>query len=1148
MLNFDEFVINLDSKTAILFLGQKYDNNKLIELLPKQYTIRKEGGQRKYCEMLDNFVSLCKAGKAKDEILHDIKIAETKIIDDRFAKLLRLPWNGIVTSLVHGAPGFNELIEVTQLSDVKKDYYSAQKRKITYLYGKAQKEDGIRIFPLSSEEKITSRNIKCRLWENILERIAMRGVLVVDSWDPAEDWLQASDFSLLIDAPKESVYFFNISEETQNNEIISCLIEKGIAVNVPSSLYDFCQYDDNEYSYDETEYDEASYCYFTISSQLDTRKRSVKKIEKNILYQLDPYIHVLDDSVLNSPNYYDRRRGFKRFLLSCASIPLWGGYLSDFYFCRDNDEMLYSKVKEQLDNNNPSRSKVILLEGRNSSGRTACLGKLAIRLRSEREYPVIFITSEMNLFDVIEQLRKFIPNQLNEKIGAKKTVIICDKNTYDNDDLYYNLRKSLEEYNVVVVGSKYLVESDNDSSKYSVSVHLSDELSDGELEALKKVVSSVDTVYQEHIDEIISKIKEISNNVIVRQKNFIKTYSDRGNWFLMIMYRLFEDLHDIQKKSVTSETQLSKQKFVDWLIEYDKEKMLRSSFGALYQNFGFPLYSCKEENSFVVTKIFNMIAVAGKYGIELPAMVIYRMYCSERGTDGANWEDIIQQIDKCSVIDMCTYEDGDWTVRFTRTMMANLFLASQVNISNFYDDELMELEINSLLDIIKNTNFSMDMCSEAVQVVNLIRKFGPNGPDAHKYRKYYMDVACAINEKNQFNNEALLVECHFIREAIEDINEENRTYLLEARNKLYNAINRYDSREKTTQLGRLEVELCSNILRSIGASNTFVKKDIDLLDEINKHIEHAMRIDLNRFSVGVFLDANLKTYKWLPNEKKIYVLSNLLEISDCVWDRDYSDFGSNIYDKLISVLELAKDDDQIALYKKRLLEKNSDVFIFKEAMTRLDGYSFFNEPHGEDNKNIVYAIRILKEYKNITLSNPRSLYLYIRLLWVKLFKNKIFAEKQFINISSKEWGCIKELCRVYLANDEAELKPLPCFVNMIAAFCAGNYNEYKHMIDVSNKLKKYMPLHITYAILCNDEHTFIREKIKIITSKNKNGTYEAKFINPLYENIKAYIRESNFKDVMNIGKQQTIDNVVIGFNFYGVVVYGESDIKGRGER
>lgn len=302
MLNFDEFVINLDSKTAILFLGQKYDDNKLIELLPKQYTIRKEGGQRKYCEMLDNFVSLCKEGKPKDEILHDIKIAETKIIDDRFAKLLRLPWNGIVTSLVHGAPGFNELIEVTQLSDVKKDYYSAQKRKITYLYGKAQKEDGIRIFPLSSEEKITSRNIKCRLWENILERIAMRGVLVVDSWDPAEDWLQASDFSLLIDAPKESVYFFNISEETQNNEIISCLIEKGIAVNVPSSLYDFCQYDDNEYSYDETEYDEASYCYFTISSQLDTRKRSVKKIEKNILYQLDSYIHVLDDSVLNSPN------------------------------------------------------------------------------------------------------------------------------------------------------------------------------------------------------------------------------------------------------------------------------------------------------------------------------------------------------------------------------------------------------------------------------------------------------------------------------------------------------------------------------------------------------------------------------------------------------------------------------------------------------------------------------------------------------------------------------------------------------------------------------------------------------------------------------------------------------------------------------
>ena len=60
----------------------------------------------------------------------------------------------------------------------------------------------------------------------------------------------------------------------------------------------------------------------------------------------------------------------------------------------------------------------------------------------------------MNEQEQYIELERLIKNHINAKMGARKTVIIWDKNTYAKDDVYEGMRKNLEECNVVIVGSR----------------------------------------------------------------------------------------------------------------------------------------------------------------------------------------------------------------------------------------------------------------------------------------------------------------------------------------------------------------------------------------------------------------------------------------------------------------------------------------------------------------------------------------------------------------------------------------------------------------------------------------------------------------------------------------------------------------------
>ncbi len=1145
MQEINNLVIRINTETSILFLGQAYKQGYFVKALMGVLTKEvKEvlfagNNDVQYADLIDIIIDYCEEyPEQRQYIINSLKKAESLVSDEQRMPLKDMGWCGVVTSLFNQMPSFIGMRAVLSKADVKNDYFTRRNPYLTYLYGKIGNEK-VNV-PTSLEEKMLLQANKNDFWNKIITRIKMSGLLVMDGWDFEKDLISIDDLNSCIVLPEKSIYIFSATDKLRNNRSIRRLVSKGIAVLFDESITDALNYAGYEPQDFEYRIPEGDGIEITIDSIFDKSDVSIRHLGYQIINQLDSSISVLDDSILENPNYIEREEYFMRFLSTENNVPIWGGYASGFYFTRDKDEELLEKVKRQIKNTNPSQNHVIVLEGNNSSGKTLTLGKLAYQLRLERKYPVIYITDKMKEKEQYDDLERLIKNHINERMGARKTVIIWDKNTYGRDDVYENLRKNLEECNVVVVGSRYIVNDTENEIRNVEVVTLDDYLHDEtEMVSLRKCLQTISNIYVLNFDQIVTAIKSVSSEIITCKPAIRNEFLDKGNWFLLILNRLFEDLHEIQKKSVGCEVGLAQDQFTQFVRKYSSEVFNKNTFVKMYEMMGYQRPSLEEQYKVNVSNIFNMIAIAGKYGLELPAMIVFRAF--EGYAD--EWQSFVYHMGQNSVIVMDLHEDGVMTVRFRRALEATLFLEQQA--SDY--EELLELEVSSLLEIIKNTNFSdMDgIDSEAIQVVNLIRKFGPNGPEPNKYKKYFLKIAKVIYEVNdEVNDEAVLVASHLVREAIgsNQVEEEN-DILLDARHRLRKAINKYGNTSKSQQLVRLKVELSANLLRSISETGVITTEERKIYDELSFYLESVMENEVTRFSVGVFLDASLRVYKIEHSErKKAKILSRMLQIADDVNDKNFAFFGENIHSKILEVLSCAKMYDEIEEENAMLLQEGSDVGIYRQAMKCLGSYFPVIVPNLNENEAVLEAIAILENNIDIVKKRPRSLYLYIRLLWIKVTGKPVFTEKQFVSLSEEEWNYFEYLCNLYVNNEESQRKPFPYFIIAINMFRKGNIKGFKEITAITREFKNHFSAYITYAILCDDNGKPIKENIEIKNSSNRRTAFSAIFDNSIYEGVEAYFKDSNFKDIVDIYEGKKIESALVGFNLYGVVVYGKADL------
>lgn len=1171
-MNISELITRITNEPSILFLGQsimgKGEKNPLLNNANK--IICKgiiPADQLTYATLFDQLNAQVESlsgqeyeQAAKNQVQQLQAISEEILPSEDLQTIIDLHWSSVITSTVETVlnSAYSKTHNTSALqsvycdNDCKQDYLSKKNLHCTYLYGNVFSDS--RTPPVTYERMLQAKNIADQFLSRIPRYINGYGLIVIDGWNPKMDWVSLDSLlSKFVGFQKDSVFLFSAASSLGQNRTVRYLQERGILTLEQQSLYSLMKdagllllsEKDDYFSNDDEE---------GIPITIENIKNGVPKqvsyhLSYQIYNQLDKAITVLDDRILSNPEYIDREEFFLRFLSTGNGTPFWGGYSADFYFQRDIDDLLLNTVHAELEKSVLNQH-IILIEGQTGSGKSATMGNLAYRLKREQKHPVIYINGDLIEQDNYQSLSRLINNYLKE-MGSRRTIIIWDKNTYNRDSIYRNLKKDLEESNVLIIGSCYASTDRTESQNTKKHLHnknipivikLNENLSPNEIQGLRAVLESISPLYSKSLDQVLVTSTKIAAQIKIRY-NSTSLNDDNCNWFFMIMNRLFESLHKIQHNGVASEASKAEEAVAQILKKYDLDCRSHSPFSILSTLFGGDdNLEIEGDNGYLqkISEISNILAVCGKFGASLPLNLLLRIF--EGNSDES--VNFMRQLSKDSMVRVIENENGSIVVCFRHKLEATIYL------NTHYETKEAEIEgeMHALKVIIDHANFYDDTPydgGELNTIVTLVRRFGPNGPENNKYRDYYSQISQWL--ENCHNTEIILIRCHLLREAFVyyDTNPEQLRNLALAQQLLRRAIAELNTENK--QMSRLRVELASNLLRTLNSDTILTAQQIETYWEIQENINRAKKIYLSLQSVDVYLNATLKMYeKGCPKDtsNKSYqrwaeLLGEMVELIDDVQELhpEYTTVPS-IERSILRVKEHNQNTMDHKVYYDSLIARGSDTGLYLAAMRTLGDYDFQARPTLKELEAIEDTIRILQSHPEITNKKARMLYLLIRLLWISKTGDPFYKEKQTPFFTENDWRMFNKLCTTYTNLEDSKNVALPYFIQAIYQFMFGSDIMFKKLLETTRLYSFASPAkHITYIRWCdeNGNPQLIDAKIRI--KPNDKHRYEAILQGGKHNRITAFFTESNFKKMLTLQDGQSLGKVCVGFNLYSAVVF-----------
>ena len=236
----DTFVERLNYGQPYLFLGQSY----LSEYKKSYYSL---AASKLSADPNSNaYLSIEKNEESTEDLLRWLQ-SEADYIDlPNWGKYLALiSWNGVITSSVEY---FVEKILKLEMREVQPVYqfgknlpYNFKSKHvlhISYLFGCLnQVQEGFRP-PISSFELSAYKSNASMLLNRIdAEFLSPVGMLVIDGYDPACDWINSEMlYSVCSKLGKKQVFFFGFKEELLNDPFIKRLVECDVIIPVHSTL------------------------------------------------------------------------------------------------------------------------------------------------------------------------------------------------------------------------------------------------------------------------------------------------------------------------------------------------------------------------------------------------------------------------------------------------------------------------------------------------------------------------------------------------------------------------------------------------------------------------------------------------------------------------------------------------------------------------------------------------------------------------------------------------------------------------------------------------------------------------------------------------------------------------------------------------
>ncbi len=932
-------------------------------------------------------------------------------------------------------------------------FRNRQRLACNYLFGGICAPDSAGRPPLNRLDFKTAKQQASAVVNALDEVITPIGCLIIEAYDPEQDWLEFDVLLGLINKLSiNQAFLFSAKQPITENPDAQQLVMTGRLQLSPDPLFQFL-----------ARLHERGMVLLGPPPGDTGAGRALRINGRQVNLATEKWINIsrvgrpLDLSVFEErrPASPEKRyQEFREFLTNSSAAPVWSAYANGFAFRRDsfaaedydssNKATLWAVVKSSL-TRRYSAGKSIILHGGAGSGKTVMLGLLAHGFAKQGQFPVLFIPQHVRVVnrELLEQFCKWA-----EDNQASATLVVWDGMREPNE--YQDLISYLEGVRgrrVVLVGSAY--RKQKDQLRGAIPVEVEARLTESEKKRFCKFLSDIKPGGQ---------IPHVLENIIDRD----------GGYFLLALYRLLPETASNLASAVEQEGRY-------WagiesaLSRKFSGKPVAEGFNSLEFAFDYALQrkprgldekiavEHHQPGQALSSELVRLVMVPSQYRLLVPIELVARVL----GRD--SWQSIREAAAFSDLIEIV--EDSPESLLFLKARNpeeARIYCRAAVGSA--------EEEVRVLKQLVANAKVGSDMFAQpeldfVTQLLSLVH----DDSNRNRFSAFYVEFADALKtlrESGRTSARLILQEATFRRKSLQAPNpravEQRLSLLDQAAAILTDALGQREAQQNP--------ELQSQLLSELASCHGFKLAPLVSLHQ-KEHAKDAFRLALN-FAEHARRDdpANIHAVDiiaWtclvaargdvLSKNEAAEALAN--GIAAITASRPTTAESEN--QMLKRLLELAQQlgDSQLASKTFRALEeKGSAAGYYLKVIEQLPKQLLEQvvlgreDPMGDEEKEMCrIQFEYLHGHETAVLRDFRAAYLMLRLWWMAK-TGRAFLRHEHLRVAFKpeDWRLLLTWCGAISRSEDGLLITPVRFVEAVAHFHLGHARETE---DVFNSIR-----------------------------------------------------------------------------------------------
>lgn len=713
-----------------------------------------------------------------------------------------------------------------------------------------------------------ARKVLC---EAVGRAIPYSGYLVLDGWNPENDWFSAQDLLYIMDELQNS--------EGRDQIRVVCFDKDASAFkNVDRTLRRlvnrivFLDGHLTDLFMEEQEPESASmlfdeYYHLHLLS-VKARERPLDIAVPVQQWQKLPFTgdacllpleHLSDESFMP----IDREAQMTTFLAGNREIPLWWDY-ENCYFERDQYQELYKKVFTSLKTGS-QRTDFLLLKGPACSGKTVMLGRLALDMSVH--FPTIYLgpsampKEKEGPEDIYSQLAVFVREQFTKvmqdrKFNRKRVLVIWDGGYYETEarEIYYQLRSQLQmSTEFLLVGSAY-AKPRSDRAPREDEVTLRAQLSEAEQNSLFERLNQNLGMERSQFERALQ--------MGAQRRGWQPQRASEENTLLSVLSHLFRGVNETiflnlrqsamnESKAARAALKTALNRNMEELEEARRDGAITTALNAFECNWGED-DSIRQRITNCAVLLDDILAVAGRWRQSLHFELVFRVmeslykdrFGQPLGLLG-QWQGLLNALLDYSPMIAWTGDDASsWTLQYRSALEAQLFLDSKYPHKITSDEEAERMKqaapsdrvlgmekrqvwqycgkdgellqeqvaVQVLCGVLKEGRLEGASNDFAYEALHLADCFGPNSEGEPGMTRWYPFIAQALITRGRKNIAALQKAAFLLRHF--DWNDECQNAYNEGRPQPKKA---YDNQLETGKILETAIQMVKNAPTSVSA-------------------------------------------------------------------------------------------------------------------------------------------------------------------------------------------------------------------------------------------------------------------------------------------------------------------------------------------